>query len=155
MTMSSSSRVARGCEPADDGELGPVCADELDHRLRRPDLHIELDTRMGGVERRDGIHREIHPGAGRRDREPSGLGSRERPGAARGLRDERLGALDVVGHELARGGQADTAWSADDQLRPELGFKLRDVLRDGRLADDELFRCGREGPAARERCECP
>jgi len=147
--------VSRGGEPSDDRELRPVCANELDHGLRRADLNIELDARMSGMERGDRIDRQVHPGARSRDRKSSGLGARERPRPPCRLRDKSFGPLDMVRHELARRGEADPPRASDHELCSELGLELRDVLRHGRLADDELLRGGRERTSARQGGERP
>jgi len=143
-------QISRGGEPADDRKLRTVCADELDDRLRGADLNVELHARMRGVERGDRIDRQVHPGARGRDRQASGFGARERACTSRRLRDESLSPLDVVGHELARRRKTNPSRPSDDELRSELCLELGNVLRHGRLADDELLRGGRERTSARQ-----
>jgi hypothetical protein len=56
----------------------------------------------------------------------------------------------MVGEELPGRGQGAAVWAAIDQLHPGGSLDLGDVLGHRRLADAELLRRGREGPAPGE-----
>jgi hypothetical protein len=54
------------------------------------------------------------------------------------VREQRLRPQHVVREHSSRWRQCDAAPPSDDELAADLGLEGRHVLRDGRLADEEL-----------------
>ena len=80
---------------------------------------------------------------------------RRREGSPR-IRQQRLGAQDVIGEHLPAGVSARRPpVVADHELRAELGLERRDVLGDRRLRDVQLVRGTRERSLAGDRRERP
>jgi hypothetical protein len=141
--------LRRNAETSDDRELDLVGAHKVERSARCPEPEVDLNGGVLFVEPREGFRQQVRAGYSRGgERELAHLGvaaGRERPAR---VREQRLGAQDVVGENLSRGRQRDAARAANDQLRAELCFERRNVLRHRRLADEQ-DRGGREKDPSR------
>ena len=130
--------------------ISALCArTQLERVLRHGHVVLDLDAGMQLVEAREQLRQQVEAGrprGGEGERADTGVaGACER--AAR-VREQRLRPEHVVREQPAVLGQLGAAGGPHDQRMAQLRLELGDLLRDRRLADEELVGGARERGAS-------